>query len=135
MHANIYFDYNLQKMHETLEDSEEVPHAGIVFAEKVWGSQLQASAGFFTRKSRSKTLTDMYDCCDPLPNFDLVQGYRDDELECKKMYSDPDWFFRIWRDHIIQEAEQNRPKKTKKKKKIKERVVKERAKIETQAVR
>ena len=129
------FFFNLQKRHLALEESEEIPHAGIVFGEKIWNAQVVASAGFFTAKSRSKALMDMYENCDAIPNMDALQLHRNDGKECKKMYSDPQWFFRIWRDQILAQNERQKVKKKRKIKKVDARTtVKAQKKILTTAV-
>ena len=134
-HKVSFFFFNLQKRHLALEESEEIPHAGIVFGEKIWNAQVVASAGFFTAKSRSKALMDMYENCDAIPNMDALQLHRNDGKECKKMYSDPQWFFRIWRDQILAQNERQKVKKKRKIKKVDARTtVKAQKKILTTAV-
>ena len=125
----------MQKRHLALEESEEVPHAGIVFGEKVWNAQVVANAGFFTAKSRSKGLMDLYEKCEAIPNMDALQVHRTDGKECKKMYSDPQWFFRIWRDQILAQNERQKVKKKRKNKKVVRETAKVHKIIETTAVR
>lgn len=103
-------------MHDALEESDVKPHERIVYVQKIWGSQLQNSGGFFTRKSRPKNLIDKYECCEGIPDLASLQEYRDDGKICTKMYSDPDWFFQIWKDNMLKEAEKNMKKRVKKKK-------------------
>ena len=101
-----------------MEESQEIPHGAIKFGEKIWNSPVIASAGFFTKNSRPQALMDLYENCDAIPNFDIVQGYRTDDKECKSLYSNPRWFFQIWKDQILaaHEKEKKERKKNKRKK-------------------
>ena len=77
----------------------------------------------------------MYENCDAIPNMDALQLHRNDGKECKKMYSDPQWFFRIWRDQILAQNERQKVKKKRKIKKVDARTtVKAQKKILTTAV-
>ena len=41
----------------------------------------------------------------------FIKQYRDDELECQKLYSNPDMFFEIWKEAFISKMEEERKKK------------------------
>jgi hypothetical protein len=37
--------------------------------------------------------------------------FRDDDLNCAKLYSDPDMFFQIWKEELIKESKRARIQK------------------------
>ena len=46
----------------------------------------------------------------------FIKQYRDDDLECQKLYSNPDMFFEIWKEAFISKMEEERKKKKDQKK-------------------
>ncbi len=93
-----------------------VIHYQINSGGKVWRSASSQDAGLFTPDSRPHAILDMYDGCERVPNLGLVQEFREDDKDCRKLYSDPGMFFRIWRDHVIEEAKKAQKSRTSKKK-------------------
>ena len=61
-------------------------------------------------------------------NDDVFQKYRDDGKEPLKMYTNPDYFFELWREQIQKEAEaarnQKREKRRRQRIKLEERALK-----------
>ena len=69
-----------------------------------WHANNQISAGLFTKKTRTKPINDLYDSAEKNPNLELLQDYRLDDLNCAKLYSNPDMFFEIWKSEILENA-------------------------------
>ena len=46
----------------------------------------------------------------------FIKQYRDDDLECQKLYSNPDMFFELWKEAFITKMEEERKKKRDQKK-------------------
>merc|ERR1711962_1052117 len=95
----------LKQLNQTLEENEEMilerPNFGAV---DEWHANSQISAGLFTKKTRNKPIKDLYDAAEKNPNLELLQEYRTDNLNCAKLYSNPEIFFEIWKAEIIENA-------------------------------
>ena len=109
-------------------------------SEREWHANKQISAGLFTKKTRNKPINDLYDSAETVPNLELLQEYRLDDLNCAKLYSNPGMFFEIWKLEILEnakkdaKAERERKKKQKKIKGPERKQIKKLDKIETYAV-
>ena len=51
----------------------------------------------FTSSTRPQSMLELYDRADGLPNFDLLQPYRDDDLIIRNFYSNPNYFLELWK--------------------------------------
>ena len=51
----------------------------------------------------------------------LFQKYRDDNKDPLKIYTNPDYFFELWRDNIQKETERSRQEKKDKKRRAKDK--------------
>ena len=83
-----------------------MPARELTLGDAVWSSNKSSisGGGLFTKETRPKPINELYECCDTLPNFDLVQEFRTDDLSCKKLYSNAGMFFEIWKLNMIEEA-------------------------------
>jgi hypothetical protein len=85
--------------------------------------------------------SDLYETAEKVPNLELLQSYRLDDLNCSKLYSNPGMFFDIWKEEVIEKAKKEaKALRRKNKKKEKQNIRKEiqagdLTKIETRAVR
>ncbi len=73
-----------------------------------WRSSPQADAGFFTPESRPGAVRALYDGCEAAPRLKELQVYRQDSLDCQKLYSDPEMFFAIWKNGMLDAAKKTR---------------------------
>ena len=51
----------------------------------------------------------------------VFQKYRDDNKDPLKIYTNPDYFFELWRDNIQKETERSRQEKKDKKRRAKDK--------------
>ena len=72
------------------------------FNEEIWGLL------FFS---------DLYETAEKVPNLELLQSYRLDDLNCSKLYSNPGMFFDIWKEEVIEKAKKEAKALRKKNKK------------------
>ncbi|XP_040571210.1 uncharacterized protein [Lepeophtheirus salmonis] len=79
----------------------------MVLNDDSWSSNYDTSSGFFTPESRPKAVSFLYESnCDPIPNFEILQPYTNnvDSIAISKKYTNPDFFFYIWREAMLTEA-------------------------------
>ena len=89
--------------------------------------------------TRPSTMSELYDKADGLPNFDLLQPYREDDKINKTFYSNPNYFLELWKKQFEEAAlaerqkrkEQRKARKEAKTKKNPKRYVHVYTKIET----
>ena len=65
----------------------------------------------FTSSTRPTTMSELYDKADGLPNFDLLQPYRDDDKINKTFYSNPNYFLELWKKQFEEAALAERQKR------------------------
>ncbi len=65
----------------------------------------------FTSNTRPTTMSELYDNADGLPNFDLLQPYRDDDKINKTFYSNPNYFLELWKKQFEEAALAERQKR------------------------
>ncbi|XP_040571209.1 actin-binding protein WASF2 isoform X1 [Lepeophtheirus salmonis] len=95
---------------ETMKNSKTKRISGfteMVLNDDSWSSNYDTSSGFFTPESRPKAVSFLYESnCDPIPNFEILQPYTNnvDSIAISKKYTNPDFFFYIWREAMLTEA-------------------------------
>ena len=102
--------------------------------------------GIFPRISMKKLdgfcfVSNLYETAEKVPNLELLQSYRLDDLNCSKLYSNPGMFFDIWKEEVIEKAKKEAKALRKKNKKREKQNIRkeiqagELVKIETRNVR
>lgn len=74
----------------------------------------------FTSSTRPKSIVELYNKADGLPNFDLLQPYRDDDKINKTFYSNPNYFLELWKKQFEEAALAERQKRREQRKARKE---------------
>ena len=74
----------------------------------------------FTSSTRPTTMTELYEKADVLPNFDLLQPYRDDDKINRTFYSNPNYFLELWKKQFEEAALAERQKRKEQRKARKE---------------
>ncbi|CAI5690544.1 unnamed protein product [Oreochromis niloticus] len=82
---------------------EEVTLQGIT-AKKAFKSSLTQDQQLFTRPSLPMPVQDTYTTCDPPPPLNQLSVYRDDGKEALKFYTDPSYFFDLWKEKMLQDT-------------------------------
>ena len=73
----------------------------------------------FTPENRPKKIQELYMKADPIPNMDILQPYRDDELKCGHFYSHPGFFFELWKAQFVEAARKEKEKRREERKRRK----------------
>uniref|UniRef100_A0A8D3DYV0 Wiskott-Aldrich syndrome protein family member n=1 Tax=Scophthalmus maximus TaxID=52904 RepID=A0A8D3DYV0_SCOMX len=58
---------------------------------------------------------EMYNLSDKPPPLNILSSYRDDHKEALKFYTDPSYFFDLWKEKMLQDTEDKRKEKRKQK--------------------
>ena len=74
----------------------------------------------FTSSTRPTTMSELYEKADVLPNFDLLQPYRDDDKLNRTFYSNPNYFLELWKKQFEEAALAERQKRKEQRKARKE---------------
>lgn len=72
---------------------------------KAFKSATQFDQDIFSRATMPTAMLETYQTCDKPPPLDKLNVYRDDGKDGLKFYTDPNYFFDLWRQDILQETE------------------------------
>ncbi|XP_055078438.1 actin-binding protein WASF3-like [Periophthalmus magnuspinnatus] len=89
---------------------EEVSLQDINMRKAFRGSTIQDQQ-VMSRASILRPLLETYERCDPPPPLHLLTPYRDDGKDGMKFYTDPSYFFSLWREKMLQATENKRKEK------------------------
>ncbi|KAL3997505.1 hypothetical protein ACH3XW_11180 [Acanthocheilonema viteae] len=56
------------------------------------------------RQTLPSALAECYAACDPPPNLDALNPYRDDKKNALRYYTDPSYFFDLWRQEMLKDV-------------------------------
>ncbi|XP_055592964.1 actin-binding protein WASF2 [Uranotaenia lowii] len=59
----------------------------------------------FSRATMPSAMLDVYQTCDKPPPLDKLNCYRDDGKDGLKFYTDPNYFFELWRQEMLKDTE------------------------------
>ncbi|XP_019869432.1 wiskott-Aldrich syndrome protein family member 3 [Aethina tumida] len=59
----------------------------------------------FARATMPTAMLETYNSCDKPPPLDKLNGYRDDGKDGLKFYTDPNYFFELWRQEMLNDTE------------------------------
>ncbi|KFP15747.1 Wiskott-Aldrich syndrome protein family member 3 [Egretta garzetta] len=68
-----------------------------------------------SRNSIPNPVMEMYQRCDPPPPLNILTPYRDDKKDGLKFYTDPSYFFNLWKEKMLQATEDKRKEKRRQK--------------------
>ncbi|XP_047740055.1 wiskott-Aldrich syndrome protein family member 3 [Hyalella azteca] len=80
---------------------------------KAFKSSMLFDQQVVSRDTIPAAMLDIYNHCDQPPPLDELNPYRDDGKDGLKFYTDPAYFFNLWRDEITKETEQIKDNKKK----------------------
>ncbi|XP_016307427.1 wiskott-Aldrich syndrome protein family member 3 [Sinocyclocheilus anshuiensis] len=66
-----------------------------------------------TKSSIPTPITEMYNTSDKPPPLNILSAYRDDHIDGIKFYTDPSYFFDLWKEKMLQDTEDKRKEKRK----------------------
>ena len=80
---------------------------------------LHIISGLFTPQTRPEPIRKLYESAEKIPNIHIMDEFRDDDKNCRTLYSDEGFFFEILKEHILKlwEEEKQLIRKERKKQK------------------
>nr|XP_020836051.1 wiskott-Aldrich syndrome protein family member 3-like [Phascolarctos cinereus] len=68
-----------------------------------------------SRNSIPNPVMEMYQRCDKPPPLNILTAHRDDKKDGLKFYTDPSYFFNLWKEKMLQATEDKRKEKQRQK--------------------
>uniref|UniRef100_A0A3Q3XIB5 Wiskott-Aldrich syndrome protein family member n=1 Tax=Mola mola TaxID=94237 RepID=A0A3Q3XIB5_MOLML len=87
-----------------LDPKEEEVSLQAITTRKAFRSSLTQDQQLFTRPSLPVPVQDTYETCNPPPPLNQLSQYRDDGREALKFYTDPSYFFDLWKEKMLQDT-------------------------------
>lgn len=76
-----------------------------IHLKKPFKSCLNFDQQVVARKTMPESINDRYKLCDKPPPLDVLNPYRDDGKDGLKFYTDPNYFFDLWKQQMLKETE------------------------------
>lgn len=80
---------------------------------KAFKSSTDQDQQVLSKGSTPTSVTDMYNTSDKPPPLSALSSYRDDSTDAMKFYSDPSYFFDLWKEKMLQDTEDKRKERRK----------------------
>ncbi|XP_037549360.1 wiskott-Aldrich syndrome protein family member 2 [Nematolebias whitei] len=87
-----------------LDPKEEEVSLQAITSRKAFRSSLTQDQQLFTRPSLPEPVQETYTTCNPPPPLNHLSQYRDDGKEALKFYTDPSYFFDLWKEKMLQDT-------------------------------
>lgn len=87
-----------------LDPKEEEVSLQAITTRKAFRSSLNQDQQLFIRPSLPVPVQDTYTTCNPPPPLNQLSQYRDDGKEALKFYTDPSYFFDLWKEKMLQDT-------------------------------
>uniref|UniRef100_UPI0037E76739 actin-binding protein WASF2 n=1 Tax=Semicossyphus pulcher TaxID=241346 RepID=UPI0037E76739 len=87
-----------------LDPKEEEVSLQAITTRKAFRSSVTQDQQLFTRPSLPMPVQDTYMVCNPPPPLNYLSQYRDDGKEALKFYTDPSYFFDLWKEKMLQDT-------------------------------
>ncbi|XP_065257721.1 actin-binding protein WASF1 [Emys orbicularis] len=100
-----------------LDPKEEELSLQDITMRKAFRSSTIQDQQLFDRKTLPIPLQETYDTCEQPPPLNILTPYRDDGKEGLKFYTNPSYFFDLWKEKMLQDTEDKRKEKRKQKQK------------------
>lgn len=127
-HADDIFNGILNESKRLGQKTEQLQHRISQLAENVTGLDFQQEQVAFTdlncselfkssssydqevlsRQTMPIALARKYNMCDKAPPLHLLNPFRDDGKDATKFYTDPNFFFDLWKDQMLKETEKEK---------------------------
>ncbi|KAK6295523.1 hypothetical protein J4Q44_G00347490 [Coregonus suidteri] len=98
-----------------LDPKEEELSLQDITMRKAFRSSTIQDQQLFSRQSLPIPLQETFDLCEQPPPLNILTPYRDDGKEGLKFYTNPSYFFDLWREKMLQDTEDKRKEKRKQK--------------------
>nr|XP_057903964.1 actin-binding protein WASF2-like [Doryrhamphus excisus] len=87
-----------------LDPKEEEVSLQAITTRKAFRSNLIQDQQLFTRPSLPMPVQDTYATCNPPPPLNLLSPYREDGREALNIYTNPSYFFDLWKEKMLQDT-------------------------------
>ncbi|XP_073712569.1 actin-binding protein WASF1 isoform X2 [Misgurnus anguillicaudatus] len=101
-----------------LDPKEEELSLQDITMRKAFRSSTIQDQQLFERQSLPIPMQETYELCEEPPPLNILTPYRDDGKEGLKFYTNPSYFFDLWRETMLQDTEDKRKERRKQKKNI-----------------
>uniref|UniRef100_A0A8C2ZJH8 Wiskott-Aldrich syndrome protein family member n=1 Tax=Cyclopterus lumpus TaxID=8103 RepID=A0A8C2ZJH8_CYCLU len=98
-----------------LDPKEEELSLQDITMRKAFRSSTIQDQQLFDRKSLPVPLQESFQTCEQPPPLNILTPYRDDGKEGLKFYTNPSYFFDLWREKMLQDTEDKRKERRKQK--------------------
>ncbi|KAL2082217.1 hypothetical protein ACEWY4_022035 [Coilia grayii] len=98
-----------------LDPKEEELSLQDITMRKAFRSCTSQDQQLFDRQSLPLPLKETFDLCEQPPPLNILTPYRDDGKEGLKFYTNPSYFFHLWREKMLQDTEDKRKERRKQK--------------------
>ncbi|KAK5852938.1 hypothetical protein PBY51_006769 [Eleginops maclovinus] len=98
-----------------LDPKEEELSLQDITMRKAFRSSTIQDQQLFDRKSLPVPLQESFQTCEEPPPLNILTPYRDDGKEGLKFYTNPSYFFDLWREKMLQDTEDKRKERRKQK--------------------
>uniref|UniRef100_A0A8D3AUJ5 Wiskott-Aldrich syndrome protein family member n=1 Tax=Scophthalmus maximus TaxID=52904 RepID=A0A8D3AUJ5_SCOMX len=98
-----------------LDPKEEELSLQDITMRKAFRSSTIQDQQLFDRKSLPIPLQETFETCEQPPPLNILTPYRDDGKEGLKFYTNPSYFFDLWREKMLQDTEDKRKERRKQK--------------------
>ncbi|XP_062293325.1 actin-binding protein WASF1 [Scomber scombrus] len=98
-----------------LDPKEEELSLQDITMRKAFRSSTIQDQQLFDRKSLPIPLQETFQACEQPPPLNILSPYRDDGKEGLKFYTNPSYFFDLWREKMLQDTEDKRKERRKQK--------------------
>lgn len=104
-----------------LDPKEEELSLQDITMRKAFRSSTIQDQQLFDRSSLPVPMQETYETCEQPPPLNILTPYRDDGKEGLKFYTNPSYFFDLWREKMLQDTEDKRKERRKQKLKAMDR--------------
>ncbi|XP_053335513.1 actin-binding protein WASF1 isoform X2 [Clarias gariepinus] len=98
-----------------LDPKEEELSLQDITMRKAFRSSTIQDQQLFDRESLPIPMQETFDLCEQPPPLNILSSYRDDGKQALKFYTNPSYFFDLWREKMLQDTEDKRKEKRKQK--------------------
>uniref|UniRef100_H3CXD8 Wiskott-Aldrich syndrome protein family member n=1 Tax=Tetraodon nigroviridis TaxID=99883 RepID=H3CXD8_TETNG len=91
-----------------LDSSVEEVSLQDIHMRKAFKSCTSQDQQVLSKDSASNSVAELYNGCDRPPPLDTLTAYRQDSTDAMTFYSDPSYFFELWKEKMLQDTEDKR---------------------------
>lgn len=102
---------NLSLKVNQLDSTNEDVSLHDIHLKKPYKPQNTTVQEIFSKKTMPKSILELYYQCSKPPSLHLLNSFRDDGKDSMKFYTNPNFFFELWRDAMLKQVEKEKTNK------------------------